>query len=82
MAVQVSSNSVGPAIFIKEFAFVLIFAYIDPGAGSLIIQALIAAVLSVPFFFRRSIASAVRRFRGSDAAGRTSDASAPADADR
>jgi hypothetical protein len=40
---------------------VFILAYIDPGSGSLIIQALIAAVLSVPFFFRRAIASAVQR---------------------
>ena len=40
-----------------------ILAYIDPGAGSLIIQALIAAALSVPFFFRRAITSAVRRVR-------------------
>ena len=40
-----------------------ILAYIDPGAGSLIIQALIAAVLSVPFLFRRAITSAVQRVR-------------------
>ena len=40
-----------------------IFAYIDPGAGSLIIQALIAAVLSVPFVFRRAITSAIQRVR-------------------
>ena len=40
-----------------------ILAYIDPGAGSLVIQALIAAALSVPFFFRRAIASAVQRLR-------------------
>ena len=40
------------------------FAYIDPGAGSMIIQAVIAAIVSVPFFFRRSLASVLRRMRG------------------
>ena len=41
----------------------LIVAYIDPGAGSLIIQALIAAVVSVPFFFRNAIRSTFGRLR-------------------
>jgi hypothetical protein len=36
-------------------------AYIDPGAGSLIVQATIAAMLSIPYFLRRQIARAVRR---------------------
>ena len=40
-------------------------AYIDPGAGSLLVQAVIAALVSVPFFFRRSIASVMSRLRGS-----------------
>ena len=31
-----------------------VLAYIDPGSGSLLLQALLAALLSVPFFFRRS----------------------------
>jgi hypothetical protein len=35
-------------------------AYIDPGAGSLIVQATIAAILAIPYFFRRQIARAVR----------------------
>ena len=35
-------------------------AYIDPGAGSLIVQALIASVVAVPFYFRRQIARAAR----------------------
>jgi len=30
----------------------MIYAYIDPGAGSLLIQAVIAAVLAVPFVLR------------------------------
>jgi len=35
-------------------------AYIDPGAGSLIVQALIASVVAVPFYFRRQLSRAVR----------------------
>ncbi len=35
-------------------------AYIDPGAGSLVIQALIASVVAIPFYFRRQIARAAR----------------------
>ena len=45
-------------------------AYIDPGSGSLIIQAAIAAVVAVPFFFReqiRRVIRAVRRTGGNDA---------------
>jgi hypothetical protein len=42
-----------------------VLAYIDPGAGSLLVQAVIAALVSVPFFFRRSIASVMSRLRGS-----------------
>jgi hypothetical protein len=35
-------------------------AYIDAGAGSLIVQATIAAVVAVPFYLRRQIARAAR----------------------
>jgi hypothetical protein len=38
-----------------------LIAYIDPGAGSLIVQASIATVVAVPFYLRRQIARAVRR---------------------
>jgi hypothetical protein len=41
----------------------LLLAYIDPGAGSLVIQAIIAAVVSIPFFFRNVIRNTVGRFR-------------------
>ena len=37
-----------------------LLAYIDPGAGSLIVQASIAAMLTIPYFLRRQIARAVR----------------------
>lgn len=40
-----------------------ILGYIDPGAGSLVVQAIIAAALSVPFFFRSKLRSAVTRLR-------------------
>ena len=42
----------------------MIFAYIDPGAGSMAIQALLAAALAIPFFLRHHIGSAVDRLRG------------------
>ena len=41
----------------------MFLAYIDPGAGSLLIQAVIAAAVSVPFFFRNALRSAVGRLR-------------------
>jgi hypothetical protein len=42
----------------------LIFAYIDPGSGSLLIQALIAGLVAIPIFFRHQIARAVQAVRG------------------
>ena len=41
----------------------MIFAYIDPGAGSLVIQAVLAGALAVPFFFRSQLARVTGRFR-------------------
>jgi hypothetical protein len=41
----------------------VIFAYIDPGAGSMVIQAIIAGVFAVPFFFRVQIGRIVGRIR-------------------
>ena len=41
-----------------------ILAYIDPGSGSMILQVILAGVLAVPFFFRRTIGDFVRRIRG------------------
>jgi hypothetical protein len=37
--------------------------YIDPGAGSMVIQAALAAALAIPFFFRTHISRAVQRLR-------------------
>lgn len=42
----------------------LVFAYIDPGSGSLIIQALIAGLVAIPVFFRHQIARVIRTWRG------------------
>ncbi len=42
-----------------------VLAYIDPGSGSLIVQAAIAAVIAVPIFFRTQIGRIVRARRGS-----------------
>ncbi len=45
----------------------LIFAYIDPGSGSLVIQALIAGMVAVPVIFRRqSISEAGIRHIGGE----------------
>jgi len=49
----------------------MIFAYIDPGAGSMVIQAILAAVLAVPFFFRAQVGRFVQRIR--NPRGRTED---------
>lgn len=40
--------------------------YIDPGSGSMLLQVILAGVLAVPFFFRRVIADAWHRVRGSE----------------
>jgi hypothetical protein len=37
--------------------------YIDPGAGSMVIQAVLATALAIPFFFRTRIARVVQRMR-------------------
>ena len=41
----------------------MVFAYIDPGAGSLVIQGVIAAALAVPFFLRQKLSRIFRRRR-------------------
>jgi hypothetical protein len=51
----------------------LVFAYLDPGSGSLIIQGLIAAVIAVPVLFRNKISAMVRAVRGGDATQETKE---------
>ena len=48
----------------RGVAMEFIFAYIDPGSGSLVIQALIAGIVALPIFFRRQIARFVHSVRG------------------
>jgi len=51
----------------------MLFGYIDPGSGSLVIQAVIAALVALPFFFKRQLArvtSLVRRDDDEVQAGR------------
>lgn len=45
----------------------MVLAYLDPGAGSLVIQAVLAAALAVPFFLRSQVAALVARLRGREA---------------
>ena len=45
-----------------------VFAYIDPGAGSLVLQALLAGVLSASFMFRRTVRRGIDRIRHRPAA--------------
>ncbi len=49
----------------------LVFAYIDPGSGSLIIQALIAGLVAAPIFFRKQISRFVHAIRGEEQATET-----------
>jgi hypothetical protein len=49
-----------------------LLAYIDPGSGSLIIQAVIATALAVPFFLREQIGRLFRSLRRDKPNDRTS----------
>lgn len=51
-----------------------LLAYIDPGSGSLIIQAVIATAVAVPFFLREQIGRFVRSLRGGSTATDASQA--------
>lgn len=44
-------------------------AYIDPGSGSLIIQAVIATLVAIPFFFRTHFARLARTLRSRTTSG-------------
>lgn len=43
---------------------VMILLYIDPGAGSMLIQAVLAGLLAVPFFFRTQVSRLLHKLRG------------------
>ena len=42
----------------------MLLAYIDPGSGSMLLQVVLASVLAIPFFFRRTVADVWHRVRG------------------
>ncbi len=52
-----------------------LLAYIDPGSGSLIIQAVIATLVAIPIFFRTQIAKLLSTFRGAKVQESSSDRS-------
>jgi hypothetical protein len=54
-----------------------LLAYIDPGAGSLFIQAVIATVLVAPFFLRSQIRRGIDRLRGRSTTATTTATTAP-----
>ena len=41
-----------------------VFAYLDPGSGSIIIQAVIAGIVALPIVFRSRVSAFIRRLRG------------------
>jgi hypothetical protein len=50
-----------------------LLAYIDPGSGSLIIQAVIATAVAIPIFFRTQIGRLLSNLRGAKASEGSSD---------
>ena len=60
----------------------LVFAYIDPGAGSLVIQAIIAGLVSIPFFFRNAIRKTFGRFRSKPTDGAVAGTGSSASEDK
>ena len=54
-----------------------VLAYIDPGSAALAFQAAVAAIVAIPFFFRKQIARVARAVRRTDEDGdRTNQAGA------
>ena len=60
-----------------------LLAYIDPGSGSMLLQVILAGVLAVPFFFRRTFSDVWHRIRGNgnDAAEARQTVDAPEETD-
>ena len=54
-----------PLTIIKEgpLSNFIIFAYIDPGTGSIILQFLIATLVGASFYFRRFISNIIHLIR-------------------
>ena len=59
-----------------------LLAYIDPGSGSMLLQVILAGVLAVPFFFRRTVSDVWHRIRGNgNAAGAQQPVDVPEETD-
>ncbi len=43
---------------------VMVLGYLDPAAGGMIVQTIIAAAIALPFILRSHISRAMARFRG------------------
>ena len=52
----------------------MVFAYLDPAAGGMIIQTLVAAAVAIPFIMRNQISRLVARIKG-ESGSRESDQS-------
>jgi hypothetical protein len=74
---------ISPRILVERGAIrregFMVFAYIDPGAGSLLIQAVIAGIVSVPFLLRSQLRSVLGRFRKAPATKPDTDSSTTGD---
>jgi len=40
-----------------------VILYIDPGAGSMLVQAVLAGILALPFLFRTQVRAVIERLR-------------------
>jgi hypothetical protein len=58
-------------------------AYIDPGSGSMLLQVVLAGLLAIPFFFRRTVSDVWHRVRGNgdDVADEGTSAEVPEETD-
>jgi len=54
-----------PSFIIKEVPLknLIVFAYIDPGSGSILLQFLIATLVGAAFYFRRFITTLIHSIR-------------------
>ncbi|HSH21483.1 MAG TPA: hypothetical protein VK992_02545 [Candidatus Caenarcaniphilales bacterium] len=50
--------------------FDYVLGYVDPGSGSLVIQAVIAGLVAAPFFLRRQLARVISMVRRDDNSSR------------
>lgn len=60
---QVLLTTLTAAAFLFAAASPAHAAYVDPGSGSLLLQAILAGILGVAFYFRQSVFRVLRFFR-------------------